>query len=111
MDAPSVTTLYGNLLSNALEAAELSAERLVDISVINNCQQNNIIISVINSCDITPIPEKTGLFRSRKKGPGIHGVGLKSIQRIVKKYHGLETMYYDDKNNRFHHIIQLPNSQ
>ena len=111
MDAPSVTTLYGNLLSNALEAAELSAERLVDISVINNIQQNNIIISVVNSCDIAPIPENTGCFRSRKKGPGIHGVGLKSIQRIVKKYHGLETMYYDDENNRFHHIIQLPNSQ
>lgn len=111
MDAPSVTTLYGNLLSNALEAAELSAERLVDISVISNFQQNNIIISVINSCDIAPIPENSGRFRSRKKEPGIHGVGLKSIERIVKKYRGIETMYYDDENNRFHHIIQLPNSQ
>ena len=111
MDAPSVTTLYGNLLSNALEAAELSEERLVDISVINNIQQNNIIISVTNSCDIAPIPENTGRFRSRKKEPGIHGVGLKSIERIVKKYCGIETMYYDDTNHRFHHIIQLPNSQ
>lgn len=111
MDAPSVTTLYGNLLSNALEAAELSKERLVDISIINNFQQNNIIISVINSCDIAPIPENSGRFRSRKKEPGIHGVGLMSIERIVKKYCGIETMYYDDENNRFHHIIQLPNSQ
>ena len=111
MDAPSVTTLYGNLLSNAFEAAALSTEKSVDISVINNIQQNNIIISVINSCDTAPIPENTGRFKSLKKGPGIHGVGLKSIERIVKKYHGIETMYYDDTNMRFHHIIQLPNSK
>lgn len=110
MDAPSVTTLYGNLLSNALEAAVVSEDRVVEISVISNCDQNNIIISVINSCDIAPIPENIGHFRSHKKGPGIHGVGLKSIARIVKKHHGLETMYYDEKNKRFHHIIQFPNS-
>ena len=111
MDAPSVTTLYGNLLSNAFEAATLSTEKSVEVSVINNIHQNNIIISVINSCDIAPILENAGRFRSLKKGPGIHGVGLKSIERIVKKYHGIETMYYDDKNMRFHHIIQLPNSK
>lgn len=110
MDAPSITTLYGNLLSNALEAAIASKDRVIEISVINNCDQNHIILSVINSCDIAPIPENTGHFRSRKKGPGIHGVGLKSISRIVKKHHGLETMYYDERNKRFHHIIQFPNS-
>lgn len=111
MDAPSVTTLYGNLLSNAFEAADKSVERMVDISVINNIQQNNIIITVLNSCDSAPISNHKGQYLSWKSGPGIHGVGLKSINRIVKKYRGVETMYYKETSKQFHHIIQLPISE
>lgn len=111
MDAPSVTTLYGNLLSNAFEAADISEERLIDISVVKNIQQNNIIISVVNSCDSAPVSNHKGLFLSQKSGSGIHGVGLKSINRIVKKYRGVETMYYEETSHQFHHIIQLPISE
>ena len=108
MDAPSVTTLYDNLLSNAFEAADKSEEGIVDISVTNNIHQNSIIISVVNSCDAAPLSNHNGLFLSRKSGPGIHGVGLKSINRVVKKYCGIETMYYEETSKQFHHIIQLP---
>lgn len=107
MDAPSITTFYGNLLSNAVEAAELSQEKYVEISVVFHHEQEIILVSVNNSCDISPIPSSNGLFETTKTLPGIHGVGLRGIRRVIKKYDGIETMQYDVENKRFHHIVQF----
>lgn len=108
MEAPSVTSLYDNLLSNAVDAANQSSERIVELSVTRNIEQAIIVISVVNSCDIPPVPDTRGRFLTSKRSAGIHGVGLKSIERIVAKYHGASTMYYDSECRRFHHIIQFP---
>ena len=107
LDAPSITTLYGNLLSNAIEAAESSADRIVELSVTRNEEQEIVIISVVNSCDTAPIPDSNGRFHTRKRDRSIHGVGLNSIQRIVDRHDGVATMYYDSENRRFHHVIQF----
>ena len=107
MDAPSITTLYGNLLSNALEAAINSDEKYIELSVIRNTSQSTILISVINSCQDTPIRNSSGTFESTKSD-GIHGFGLKSIDRIVRKYKGMSTMYFNQSEQRFHHIIHFP---
>mgnify|MGYP004575835805 FL=1 len=108
LDAASITTLYGNLLSNALESAEASTERQVELSVIWNAIQSVIVISVTNSCDDPPMPDGDGGFRTKKTDWFLHGVGLRSISRIVAKYHGVATMYYDPENKQFHHVIQFP---
>lgn len=108
MDASSITTLYGNLLSNSLEAASYSVEKQVELSVTRNNLQSVIIISVINSCDVAPISDGHGGFHTKKLDKTAHGVGLRSIDRIVKKYKGIATMYYDSAQRQFHHIIQIP---
>jgi len=108
LDAASITTLYGNLLSNALESAESSLEKLIELSVIRNAAQSVMVISVINSCDNPPMPDGDGGFRTRKADRLLHGVGLRSIERIVSKYHGVATVYYDPENKQFHHVIQFP---
>lgn len=107
MDATGITTLYGNLLANALEAAEISSEKQVELSVTRNPLQSVIVISVVNSCDSAPAPDGHGGFRTRKADRLLHGVGLRSIGRIVKKYNGVATMYYDPENKQFHHVIQF----
>lgn len=108
MDASSTTTLYGNLLSNALEAASSSTEKQIELSAKKNAMQSVIVISVVNSCDIAPEPDGHGGFHTRKAEQVFHGIGLRSIDRIVKKYGGISTMYYDSKKKQFHHIIQFP---
>lgn len=108
LDASGVTTLYGNLLSNALEAAEVSTEKQIELTVIRNEIQSVIVISVINSCDNPPTPNGDGKFRTKKPDQLLHGVGLRSIERIVSKYHGVATMYYDSDHKQFHHVIQFP---
>ncbi len=109
MDAPGVTTLYGNLLSNALEAASVSQNRSIELSVTK--QHDALLVSVVNSCDVPPVPDGGSGFLTRKADPQHHGVGLRSIARIVKQYNGLETMYYDAGTKQFHHIIRFPLEQ
>lgn len=108
MDVPGITALYGNLLSNAIEAADSSDEKQIELSVIYNSEQNAIVISTVNSCDSAPILRNDGQYQSTKKNHMLHGIGLKSIARTVKKYDGISSMYYDQENRKFHHIIQLP---
>lgn len=108
MDAPSITTLFGNLLSNALESAAQSQEKELDVSVCRNNAQSTIVISIVNSCDAAPVSNGQGGFHTRKKEPALHGVGLKSVERVVRRYHGVSTMYYDAEEKRFHHVLQFP---
>ena len=108
MDAPSISTFYGNLLSNAIEAAACSRDRVIEMSVIKNDEQQIVIVSVVNSCDTAPISNADGLFQTQKLKSGIHGVGLKSIQRIVNRYQGVSSMRFDFDRSRFFHIIQFP---
>ena len=109
MDAPSITTFYGNLLSNAMEAAEASAERRIELSVTKSDAQQVVIVSVVNSCDVAPLPEANGLFPTRKRNPEIHGVGLKSIRRIVAQYHGIATMRFDPETKTLLSYRPIPN--
>lgn len=108
MDAPSITALYSNLLSNALDAAVDSAKKEIELSVVLNDTQSVIVISVVNSCDSQPITDGLHGFVSKKKEKKIHGVGLKSINRVVKKYRGVSAMYYSPEDKQFHHVIQIP---
>ena len=108
MDAPSITTFYGNLLTNAFEAAESSAERMIELSVKKNEDQQIVIVSVVNSCDTPPVPDQEGLFQTKKRNSGIHGVGLRSIWRIVDRYHGVAAMRFSPESKKFYHIVQFP---
>jgi len=105
MDDASITALFGNLLSNAVHAAETSKERFVEVKVTKKEQLELTLISVVNSCDNAPETDSQGNLISRSgRGPG-HGYGTKSIDRVVKKYGGSQEQHYDKELKEFHIII------
>lgn len=108
MDATSITALFGNLLSNAIEAAEMSKGKMVELSVMKNLQQNSVLISLVNSCDVAPIKDANGNFETIKDKNKGHGYGTKSIARVVQKYNGKSDMRYDEDAKEFHSIICFP---
>ena len=107
MDEPAKTALFSNLLSNAVESAKASAIKEIDFSIRKQDPNSSIVISVENTCDIPPVTDHHGQLRSRKTDGTLHGTGLKSITRVVRQYHGLETVYYDAEAYRFHHVIRF----
>lgn len=108
MDSTSITALFSNLLSNAFEAAILSKEKEIELTVRYSDMQAAVVILVKNSCETPPTIDINGGYTTNKKDRNKHGIGLKSIQRIVQKYQGLSTAQYVPEKREFHHIIHIP---
>ncbi len=108
LDDIDITSLFGNLLANAVEAACNSTNKYVDITVSYKPEQHVTLVSVVNSCSSAPKTDSNGLFISQKNDPVLHGIGQKSINKIVEKYDGYSNMYYDEEKQRFYAIISFP---
>lgn len=107
MDALDITALFGNLLENALEAAEGSQNAFVELTLNKREPQGLFVLSVINSCAHPPKQEENGNFLSGKINRKMHGLGIQSIDRTVKKYGGHLTRFYDEEQGTFHTIVTL----
>lgn len=98
IEKPDLITLLGNLLDNAVESAKKSKGRKIDLSI--NKTNGFDVLTCTNSCDIKPrhVGEE---LESTKTSSGFHGLGVKSIKRIVKKYHGNFEWKYDETKKEF----------
>ena len=105
-DSAAITAFFGNLLSNAVEAAAQIEGGSIELSATKS-HGDSVVVSVVNSCAEAPMVDDSGELISRKGKDG-HGLGMKSIERVVKKYNGLSKMYYDAGERKFHSIFHFP---
>lgn len=108
IDDIDVAALFGNLLSNAFDSAVKSTKKFIEIDIQIKPVQKTTIIRIVNSCDSKPKKSSDGLLISNKEDKEYHGVGQKSIARIVKKYNGTAENYYDENKKQFDWIIVMP---
>ena len=101
-----LVAILGNLLDNALESAEKSEKR--EISLSTDYRNTYDIIIVTNSCDNSPkaINEKLLTTKGDKK---LHGIGLKSVSKTIKKYKGDYDWEYDSPNKVFTATVMITN--
>ena len=101
-----LVAILGNLLDNALESAEKSEKR--EISLSTDYRNTYDIIIVTNSCDNSPkaVNEKLLTTKSDKK---LHGIGLKSVSKTLKKYKGDYDWEYDSQNKVFTATVMITN--
>lgn len=83
IEAIDVTTIFGNLLDNAIEACEEVKEKR-RICVKINAFHEMIVIRIENSC--RPVKWKNGMPVS-EKGKN-RGIGLMNVRRTIEKYDG-----------------------
>ncbi len=102
-----VTSLFCNLLDNAMEAAGHTPDSFIEISVCKREKTPFIIITMINSSRKNPFNEPDGKLATAKSNRHKHGFGIKSIQKIVARYHGNMQMYYNQESLTFHTVITL----
>ncbi len=95
MQDKDICALFGNLLDNAIEAAEKTVDkRFIDLSIQQTA--SGCIIQCENSIGKKPEVRK-GKFISSKENSYLHGIGTENIQDIVTKYHGEIKFNYDDE--------------
>lgn len=97
-----LSIILNNALDNAIEAAQNSVDKIIEISIrhINNID----IISIINSCDTAPI-HKGSILTTTKKHSHNHGYGNRIIEHHTKANNGEYEWFYDKKEKRFHITI------
>lgn len=98
IESSDLITLLGNMLNNAVEAVKDSVEKRIELTI--NKVNGFDIITCTNSCDKKP--QSIGkMLKSTKTDDGLHGLGVKSIRRIVKKYNGDFEWSYDENTKEF----------
>lgn len=106
IDDTDLVTLIGNILDNAIEAEGQAAEpEGILFSMKMARESRHIIILVENSYDENDDEEKKEKAGTGRVGAK-HGIGLRSIRRIVGKYGGI--MEDKKEEGRFHIKIILP---
>lgn len=98
IEASDLTTLLGNLLDNSVDAAKKSKNKKIDLSL--NRVNGFEVLTCTNSCDSKPNVIGNDL-KTTKSDIGFHGLGVSSIKRIVKKYHGNFEWHYDEIEKEF----------
>ena len=99
-----LTTILGNLLDNALEAAKAAPESLRFLNLTIRRINAMLIIKVENGYGNTPVQENGELLTS-KKDKVFHGWGLKSVQTAADRYDG--TIRTDYKDHVFQSVVTL----
>lgn len=104
-----ISSLFNNILDNAVEAASLSSNKYINLEITNSLNSYHRVIAT-NSCDNEPHNEK-GKLITTKKNKDAHGFGTKSIRKIVNKYDGELQWEYNNELRQFKLIIIFPNEQ
>ncbi len=90
-----------------MEASSGVPEGYIELSITQQENASLTVLSLINSCPENPFSGKTGRLVSSKKDSLRHGYGIRSIERVVKAYHGDMQMYYEEERQEFHTVITL----
>ena len=80
-----INIILGNLLENAIEAAQQAEEKKLSVNIKE--EKGILKIHVENSYSGTLRQKGTKLLTT-KKDSGLHGLGLGNVENIVRKYHG-----------------------
>lgn len=105
-----ITSLFCNLLDNAVEAADGIPDAFIEVSTGRREKTPFVVITVINSSRKNPFFKQTDKLNSSKKDKSKHGFGIKSIRKTISKYYGDMQMYYSNDSLTFHTIITLKQS-
>lgn len=100
-------TILGNLLDNAVEAVENSGKK--HISLETDFRNNFSVIIISNSCEINPIFDNETSLITTKENSRLHGFGLKSVKKTVRKYNGDIAFDYDSLNKIFIVTVMIEN--
>ena len=99
-----LTTILGNLLDNALEAAKTAPDKVRFLNLTIRRINAMLIIKVENGYGNAPKQESGSLITS-KADKSSHGWGLKSVQTAADRYDG--TITTDYKDSVFQSVVTL----
>ena len=89
-----VITIFSNLINNAIESSIKAEDKKINLYMyeVNN---KFVYVKIKNSCTEKPM-EIDGKLVSSKNDKYLHGIGLLSINKAIKKYGGKLNWNYNE---------------
>lgn len=81
-----LSVLLGNLLDNAIEAAEKCEQPFVKITI---CESKAYLVVIVTNSIVSSVLKENPDFKTTKKDKQHHGLGLLTVKDIVEKYDGI----------------------
>lgn len=106
--ATDIVALFGNILSNAYEAAkrcEENSEKYIELVVKR--KHETTLIKCVNSCAVPPKIIGGNFISIKKNSDRKHGYGMKSIDKIVNKYHGSHIEQFDENEFKISILLMI----
>lgn len=98
IDDIDLVAIIGNLMDNALSSATNTKEKRISLeTTVRNGYQ---VIVITNSCDMAPITHG-GHLVTNKADKKLHGYGLKSVAKTLRKYGGDFSWEYNELTHMF----------
>lgn len=101
------STILCNAIDNAIEAASKVDEKFIIIDIASD--NKHIKICIDNSS--LPVKVKNNTIQTTKHDTVLHGLGLKSIKRTVKKYNGHLNISYNNGVTTLIILMDNPQSE
>lgn len=92
--------LLGNLMQNAIDATEKCKEKYIDVLI--RYDRNCIFIKISNPYDGERLV-KDGEYITTKNEEKNHGLGIRSVKKIVEKYDG--SIFFSEEEGKF--VVKL----
>lgn len=108
LDDIDLVAILGNLMDNAVAAAEDSSEKTVSLNTVHRNSYSVIILT--NSCD-TPPKQSGSRLISTKSDTQAHGFGLKSVKKTIQKYQGDYEWNYDVDAKQFTMTVMVADKE
>lgn len=99
IEPTDLSTLLNNLLDNSFEAATGTENAFIEFVIFSrNDSYDGLMIR--NSCKAAP-RTKNGQLVTTKRDKTMHGIGITSIKKVLKKYNAMLDWKYDEDNQIF----------
>ena len=98
--------IIGNLMDNAIEAAEKCQQGYVKVYLFNHNNSNISIMKIVNNYN-SKIEIEEGRLLTSKEDKMKHGFGIQNVHSIVEKYNGYVQNFYD--GHEYTVVVVLPN--
>ena len=87
-----LSSLFGNLLDNAIEAAEKTEEKSIKLTITQKKQMDVIYLRNSIKESVIHVIDK---MQTTKPDKDLHGIGIQKIKEVVDRYGG-EIYYYEE---------------
>ncbi|MGL4697486.1 GHKL domain-containing protein [Enterococcus larvae] len=104
IDDIDIISIMGNLMDNAYEAAVTKENGFIEINIFMENKGHFLIVNVANNFNKAPVYGPTG-YLTGKVNKNKHGIGLQTVERIVKQYGGQLKIDVDKEKSIFEIVV------